>query len=356
MRRTVRFAVPALLLAGLALLFTGAVPCAVMGAQPSCQVVLRPGPSEDTLSLVSVEGTRAYPPVAGELRLTTIAVQDDLRLRPWLAALVSGVEVAVPRETIYPAGLDTDEVTANNAAAMVDSQQVATIVALEALGHTLEGEGARVARVTADAVTDDLEIGDVIVAVDGRPVRESHEVVAAVRARAPGDRVSLQVRSDDGEREVEVELGASPEAPGTAYVGVLLTTEVDLPVDVEIDAGPIGGPSAGLMFALSIVELLEPGDLVDGRVVAGTGTLARDGTVGPVGAVRQKVAGAASSEGQGAASVFLVPRGDLAEARRAPVDNDLLVVPVDDLAGALAALEALATGGRPTDAVLLESS
>lgn len=129
--------------------------------------------------------------------------------------------------------------------------------------------------------------------------------------------------------------------------------DVTPPVDIRIDAGSVGGPSAGLMFTLGIVERLSPDDLTGGLAVAGTGTVDPDGAVGPVGGVRQKLAGATNRQSSTQADVFLVPRANLAEARGAPVGRDILVVPVDDVAGALDVLAQLREGVRPAGAFVL---
>ena len=332
----------------------GAVPCDVLATQPACQVAVQPGPVEDTLGLIEVTGAEVFRPDDGSLHLTTVAVQDDLGFASWIGARTDGSVEVVPRERIFPPGFDRTEVDDLNAAAMRDSQLVATIVALETLGYELDPDGALIVAVQDDAVTDELEIGDVITALDGRPVRESTEVVELVRERSPGDPIELEVRGETDTRTIEVTLGANPDDAELPYIGVLLTTDVDLPIDIEVDAGVIGGPSAGLFFALSLLELLEPDELIDGRVIAGTGTLARDGTVGGVGGVSQKLTGASAPEdGSAPAEVFLVPRDNLDEARSAPVAADVLVVPVDTLEDALAALEDLRAGREPTDSLLL---
>jgi Lon-like protease len=334
----------------------GYVPCDVVSLQPTCDVALRPGPAEDTLQLVSVEGARSYSST-GQLLLTTVAVQDDLSFRAWIDARTSRIVDAVPRERIYPPGSDRDDVAEMNAALMADSQLVATIAALEELGYELEGEGALVAAVTEDAVTDELEPGDVIVAVDGATVRESRDVVDLVQASRPGEVVELLVAGASGERLVRVTLGGSPEDPDLPYIGILLTTELDLPVDVSIDAGVIGGPSAGLMFALSIIDRLGADDLTGGAVIAGTGTVDRDGVIGAVGGVRQKIVGATDADSGGRpATVFLVPRGNLEDARSATVPRDVLLVPVGTLEEALTALDELREGRRPTEALALAAS
>ena len=355
MRRLLMVAVVLVIAVAGVLFVRGDVPCEALGTQPACEVALSPGPSEDTLDLVTIVDTDAFPPEQGQLRMTTVAVQDDLTFGAWLSGRSSNVIDIVPREQIYPPGADRDEVAEINAAAMADSQLVATIAALERLGFELHPEGALVAGVTEDAVTDELEIGDVIVAVDGEPVEESVDAVESVQAREPGDELVLEVDGDGG-RQVTVTLGASPEDPDVGFIGVLLTTELDLPVDIDIDAGVVGGPSAGMMFALSIVELLEEGDLIDGRVVAGTGTLDRAGEVGAVGGVRQKLAAVTAGMDGPSADVFLVPRGNLPEARDASVSDDILVVPIDTLDDAIGALEDLADGREPAESELLAAS
>ncbi len=356
-RRLLAVSLVVLLALSVTALSQGLVPCEVVAAQPDCQVAVQPGPVEDTLELITVRGADVFPPSQGSLHLTTVAVQEDLGFAGWLGARTDRSVDVVPRERIFPPGFDRDEVADLNAAAMRDSQLVATIVALEALGYELEPDGALVVAVQDDAVTDQLAVDDVITAVDGQPVRESTEVVEAVRARSVGEPVELEVRGGGGNRTIEVVLGQNPDDPDLPYIGVLLTTDVDLPVDVEVDAGAIGGPSAGLFFALSLLELLAPEDLIDGRVIAGTGTLARDGSVGGVGGVPQKIAGAsAPRDGSPPAEVFLVPRDNLDDARSAPVAADLLVVPVGTLEEALAALAELEAGREPTGSLQLAAS
>ncbi len=336
-------------------LLQGRVPCDVLASQPACEVAMQPGPVEDTFELITIaDATQVFPPERGGLRLTSVAVQGDLDLGSWLLARTTRNVDLVPRDEIYPPGFDREEVAELNQLSMQDSQLTAAVVALEQIGYELEPDGAEVVAVQDDAVTDQLEVGDVIVGIDGQPVRESSEVVEVVRERGVGGRVTLEVRQDGDRREVDLTLGASPDDPARGYVGVLLTTDLDLPVDIEVDAGVIGGPSAGLVFALTLMELLEPEDLLDGRLVAGTGTLARDGTVGAVGGVPQKLAAASDPrDGSAAAEVFLVPRDNLDEARGAAVAEDLLVVPVGDIDEALAALRTLRDGGEPEAAFVL---
>lgn len=357
MRRWVALFALLVVVFGAAVLSRGDIPCGVLETQPACYVALAPGPVEDSLSIVDVEGAATFPSV-GELLLTTISVRDQLGLTTWFQSVTSAATDTVPRDEVYPTGIDRDELRERNLAAMADSQLTATIAGLTEAGYQLDSEGARIAFVTEDAVTDELVEGDVIVAIgpDRTPVEDSAAVVEIVQDHEPGDDLAFHLERDGQQETVEVTLGASPDDPEVGFVGVLLLTEVDLPVEIDIDAGSIGGPSAGMIFALTIVDLLGEEDLTGGHVVAGTGTIDRGGTVGPVGGVRQKVVAATDRrDEQPAATVFLVPRDNLDDARGAPVQGDVTLVPIDDLSGALDALATLRDGGQPDGSLLLSA-
>ena len=347
------------LLGAAAFLVGGGVSCDTVEFQPDCYVALKPGPTENATGLVEISGTPSYAS-SGELRLTTIAVEEDLGLTGWLRAAVSGSQRTVPRTSIFPSDADREEVTRQNAALMSDSQLTATTVALRHAGFEVDEvpAGARVTELLTDAAERDLRVGDVISAVDGQPTLDSAEVAEAIGSTSPGEPVTLEVVRDGQPLMLEVLVGHDPRDPDRPLLGVLLTSQHALPVDVDIDAGVIGGPSAGLVFALSIIDLLDPGDLTGGAVVAGTGTLTSDGRVGPVGGVRQKILGAAeASDGDARpATVFLVPEGNLDEARGVPVDRDLLVVPVASLDEALDAVAEVRAGRRPAGALALSAS
>lgn len=348
-----------LLVAALSIVARGAFPCDVVSAQPTCYAALKPGPVEDALALTAVTGTRSYAST-GALLLTTVAVESDLDLRDWIEGAISPRIRHVPRETIFPEDKDREEVRQENAALMQGSQLDATMAALRHLGYEFDEEfdGAEVVEIVEPTAVRDgeLQVGDLIVAVDGEPTSDNRAVGEAVRRHGPGDVVAFTVIRDGEELQVDLELIADPDDPDSAFVGILLLSHLELPVDVRIDAGIIGGPSAGLMFALSIVDLLGPEDLTGGAVVAGTGTIDTDGNVGAIGGIVQKVLGATSAaEGRAPATVFLVPRGNLDEARSAPVDADVLLVPVDTLDDAVAALDDLRAGRRPVDAFALEA-
>jgi PDZ domain-containing protein len=226
---------------------------------------------------------------------------------------------------------------------MGTSKEVAEYVALKRLGYDVgvSGGGAVITAVVDGVPASEvLERGDVIVAVDGEPVPLVADLVEALAGRQPGDVVHLDLTDDLGQdpRSVDVELARRED--GRAMIGVSLdqsaTVDFDFPIDLQFDTGRIGGPSAGLAFTLATLDALTPGELTGGKKVAVTGTILLDGTVGPIGGLRQKTV-AVDLAG---ADVFLVPSAEVEEAlSKAP--DDLEVIGVDDLEDALAALDRL---------------
>lgn len=334
----------------------GAVPCEMFPYQAACYVAVLPGPVANALELVTIETADAAA-AGGQLLVTTVVVRLEQDTGEWLQGSLSPRVSQIRREVLYPPGTDREDFNREAAAQMANSQLDATIAALRHRGFEIDEtfDGAEVLSVDeAGPATDRLRNGDVIVAVAGDPVSSSEEAVAAIERRDPGDRVSLAVLRDGDERIVTVVLGRNPEVPDAPLLGVTLRSFLDLPVDVSIDPGEVGGPSAGLMFALAVVDVLDPVDLTGGRVIAGTGAIDRSGRVGEIGLVQQKIFGAVSrGDDSPAPDVFLVPDGDLDAARETGVDADLLLVPVDSLQDAVTALQDLRRGQRPADAVRL---
>ncbi len=334
-------------LLGAVLLFVVAAAGAVVvrnAGQPGCLIspgscyVVTPGPAENVEPLVRVEGARSYPP-QGELMLTTVrldvaGVQDLFR-----KALDPSVEL-LPRSLVNPHGLSEEEQDELNLEEMEASKERAAVAALRFLGYEVRPEeGVKVMRVLKDTPARGvLEEGDVIIAVDGRPVKEPREVSEAVKARRVGEKVSFTVRRGGETLELSVGTIESTLEAGKPMVGAVLETAYRLPFKVAIETKEIGGPSAGLVFALAIVDHLTPGDLTGGHRVAGTGTLDEEGKVGPVGGVAQKVRAAEAS----GAEFFLVPREDLSEARKAA--RRIRVVGVSSLKEAVDFL--ISEGGR----------
>ena len=317
-------------------------------AVPVPYVSLAPGPTSDTLGsvdgtpLIAVEGTRTYP-TTGELLLTTVTVRERLLVPELLTAWWDDDVAVVPRDRYFPPDSDPEEFERRNAAAFDASQEAATVAALSELGYDVPVEVV-VAQVVPDGpASGRVRAGDVVVAVDGEQVGSSGALRDAVRTRSPGEDLVLDLRRDGSPVEVEVATGAAPDDPDAAFLGVATGEEAGaLPFAVDITLDEVGGPSAGLMFALGVVDRLTQEDLVAGRVVAGTGEIRSDGTVGPIGGIRQKLRGAA----QAGAEVFLVPAENCREARSDP-PQDLRLLRVGTLDDALDALEALREGRVP---------
>jgi PDZ domain-containing protein len=234
--------------------------------------------------------------------------------------------------------------------AMFGSKQIAEYVAFRTLGFDASFQpGPAVVnelvcpneRPTRSAC-DVLEVGDTIVAIDGEPTPLLEDIGAQTAGRKAGDVVSVTVRPYQQTTTVEreIELISSPDDPTRAIVGFMPadTRSVDLPFEVDIDTSRIGGPSAGLAFTLALIEELNPASLTGGALVAATGTINEDGSVGAIGALRQKTVAVLRAGGD----VFLVPASqppsELAAAREVAGDR-LKIVPVANLAEALAALE-----------------
>ena len=313
-----------------------------------------PGSLRPTPGLVQIEGAEVYPP-EGEVLLTTVSVSRR-RLTAWGAFLgwLDPTVTVVDEEVVVGPGLDREATRQFNLQLMTSSKEVATYVALDRLGYDvrLVGTGAVVVQVSEDTPADGvLEPGDTIVAVDGTPIELASELVEAISSRSPGDEVLLGVEpmEGDGVDERRVSLGQRDDDPEAAFLGVAPATRdgsFELPdeIEVEIQTNGVGGPSAGLTFTLTLLDLLTPGELTGGRTIAATGEIFVDGSIGPIGGVEQKAA-AARRDG---VDVFIVPasipENELAAARRQAGD-EVQIFEVSTLDEALGVLESL--GGEP---------
>jgi len=321
---------------------------------PVPYVALAPGPTEDTLGnrdgtpLIDIDGRRSYP-AEGKLELVTVSVTGGpgsrLDLITALRGWVDDEVAVVPEETVYPPDVTAEQVRSENVAQMALSQQDATVAALRHLDIPVHGPYVAVTAVVRGQPADGrLRPGDRILRVDGQAVRTPEQVRAAIQAHQPGEQVALTVVRDGTRRQLNVPTTAED---GRTVVGFYPGVVYDYPFDIRIDPGEIGGPSAGLMFALGIVEKLTPGSLAGDAVIAGTGTIDPDGQVGAIGGVQQKLVGAAES----GAEYFLAPVGNCADIPDEPPQG-LQVVAVSSLQEALSALEtirvATAQGRVPT--------
>lgn len=313
-----------------------------------------PGPASDTSDFVSVPDAAA---TEGELFFLTVSLQE-VNVLEYVAALLDGEVDLAPQENVRPAGVTPEQLRDQNLTLMERSKDNAIFVALTRTGYevTYDGSGAAVSSIVEDTAAEDLLFpGDVIVAVDGEPVEFSTDASDLIGGRAPGDTITLviqrPVEGTEGEvEELEVvavlgpysvvdEEGQLIDDPDRGMLGVFLEdadTVVVFPIEVEIDSQNIGGPSAGMMFTLEIINQLTPEDLTRGYRIAGTGTIDQDGNIGAIGGIRQKIFGAID---MGAAYV-LVPAANYDDAVEAAGD-DIFVVRVATIDDALAFLETL---------------
>jgi PDZ domain-containing protein len=315
---------------------------------PVPYVAASPGPTQDVLTevdgepAITVTGAASYP-TTGRLDLTTVRhTRADLRLdlASAFGAWLDPDRAVLPRDLIYPDDVTVEDVREENARLLDRSEETARASALRHLGYEVPQ------RIVVDSVTVDgpsdgiLEPGDILVSVDGTPVTTGDEVRAAVTAHDPGESVALRIRRAGEERDVAVTTAAAPEDPSRAVIGIVPAPGFDFPVDIDIHLErDIGGPSAGLVFAVGIVDRMTPGPLLEGSHVAGTGTIDADGNVGPIGGIAQKIAAARDAD----AAAFLVPAGncgDLDDAR----PGGMALVRVATLDEALGVVEDVAAG------------
>ena len=246
-------------------------------------------------------------------------------------------EAVLPYDYVHPDDVTAEEDERQGAVSMVTSQDVAIANALEALDYEVES-ALQVAYVVPDSPADgELEVRDVVLRVDGRAVESPQMLVDAIRDTPSGESVTLQVERDNKRRDVELTPEEDPE-DGVQRVGFTPGQGFRYPFDVSVNIDPnIGGPSAGLMFALGIYDTLTEGSLTGGGTVAGTGTLDLEGAVGPIGGIQQKIAGA---ERDGA-ELFLVPPDDCDEALGVD-DGSPRLVRAETFESALGAVQAWA--------------
>jgi PDZ domain-containing protein len=305
---------------------------------PADSYLLLPDTAKPLASLVKVEGEKPHHP--GGIYYVDVIVRQASVLEELLPFTRPDGADLVPERAIVPPGSNYQERRRQNLRQMDRSQKIAAAVALRQLGYPVvaKPEGALIVDVAPGSPADGkIEATDVIVGVDGKPVKTPQDLRRLIAMHEPGETVKLSVRGGGATRTVEVGTIESPAEKGRPIIGVQVEqyADISLPRKVAIDLGGVGGPSAGLAFALDIAEELR-GNVDRGLKVAATGEIELDGRVAPIGGVKQKVIGARRS----GADVFLVPAGDNAqEARRHA--GDLRVIPVESFRQALHALATL---------------
>jgi len=312
-------------------------------------VIIAPGEAAPVGPTITVTGARTYPHRDDVLFVTVSIYGASARPSLWrYLAARADPDTEVLREDRYLGGQSRRVVRRDAVRDMVLSQQEATTAALRRLGYRVEarGKGARVLDVVPGSpAAGRLRPGDVIVALDGRPIRLNSELGPAIRSRPAGTVFRLGIRRGKRSLDVRVRSALAPSGDlrGRPYLGILTETVdpgFDLPFEVRIDPGDVSGPSAGLAFALTLIDKLSPGALTGGRLVAVTGTVGADGRVGEVGGVPQKTVAARRA----GATLFLVPAAEVGQAR-AEAGTRMRVVGVRTLDDALDALRR--AGGAP---------
>ena len=318
--------------------FLGAATVLAAWLLPSDSYLLLPDQAKPLEQKVKVQGEKDTGP--GGIYYVDVIVRKATLLEDLVSGLRPDGADLVPAEALVPPGSNFRERRQQNIRAMDRSEQIAAAVALRELGYKVEAkpQGALIVAVASDApAAGKLEPSEVIVAVDGSKVRTPDDLRRLIAKHKPGDTVRLEVRAGGATRVVKVGTIESEQEPGRPIVGIQVEqyADIKLPISVDIDLGGVGGPSAGLAFALDVVDELN-GDVDRGLRIAATGELDLDGRVVPIGGVKQKVIGARRSH----ADVFLVPAGDNAvEARRHA--GDLRIIPVESFGQALRALATL---------------
>jgi PDZ domain-containing protein len=308
---------------------------------PVPYVAEAPGPTINTLGsangkkIITLEG-KAPAPTPGHLNLTTVSAIDDIDLGTAIRYWIDGDVAVIPREFVYPPDQSRKQIEAKNADDFSQSQTSAETAALRELGFPVT---VKIVSLPAGSPsTGKLLAGDVLSTVDGKPVTSNGSLQAQLAAHKPGDMVKIAYVRDKAAGTATVKLGADDQK--RAILGVRLNQSQPHPFTVKIQLSDIGGPSAGLMFALGIIDTASTKNLTNGAFIAGTGTIDDDGAVGVIGGIQQKMIAARNA----GATVFLVPDGNCAEAASA-APAGLRLIRVTTLHNTVNALIALRTPG-----------
>ncbi|HBF82670.1 MAG TPA: PDZ/DHR/GLGF domain-containing protein [Streptomyces sp.] len=327
---------------------------------------MSPGPTVNTLGdargepVLQIKGHKTYP-TSGHLNMTTVRVTGadyDMNIVEAVYGWLAHDSVIVPHDTLYPNGKTEEESTQENAEEFSQSQESAKVAALKELKIPVTSRVVVSTVVKDSAAQGKLHAGDVIKAVDGTAVTKPEDVAKLVTLRKPGENVVFTIvpaktaaaaekagKEPQGSEEITLTTRKAPsEDPANpsedrAIVGIQAGTDHTFPFEVDIKLADVGGPSAGLMFSLGIIDKLTPGDLTGGEFVAGTGTIDDAGKVGPIGGINMKLVGARNA----GARYFLTPDDNCAAAA-ADTPSGLTLVRVKTLADAKKSLDTIRTG------------
>ncbi|MCX4729618.1 PDZ domain-containing protein [Streptomyces sp. NBC_01363] len=320
---------------------------------------MSPGPTVNTLGKVGgepvlqISGHQTYP-TTGNLNMTTVRVTGadySMNLVESVYGWLAHDSVVVPHDTLYPDGKTEQQSTQENAEEFSQSQESAKVAALTELGIPVSS------RVVVSTVVKDspaqgkLHAGDVIKQVDGTPVEQPQDVAKLVTRRDPGEKVTFTIipartaqaaekagKEPKGSRKIVITTAKAPKE-NRAIVGIQAGTDHTFPFRIDIKLADVGGPSAGLMFSLGIVDKLTPGNLTGGKFVAGTGTIDDKGKVGPIGGINMKLVGARNA----GARYFLTP-DENCKAAASDTPSGLTLVKVKTIDDAKKSLEKIRVG------------
>ncbi len=330
---------------------------------PSPYVIERPGPVIDTLGTVTIDGeevpliqipTEPTYETPGSLSLTTVNVYGNRDQAPsWfevMRAWLDPTQSVVPVDAVFPEGVSTEDRREQSRIDMENSQQEAIAAAMRSIGEPYESRLLIVQTLEGSPAEELVEPDDVILTVNGEPVRDVTALRAAIADNGTGRPVELGIQRSGSDLQVEVTPVLSENEPRVPVIGVLIAGQYVFPFEVEIELENIGGPSAGLMFALGIIDTLTRESLAGGEDVAGTGTISADGSVGPIGGIVQKMHGAVAA----GADWFLAPV-DNCEDVAGNVPADLEVFSVGTLDEAIGVLQTIADDGDLSELARCES-
>ncbi|MGV8908418.1 MAG: PDZ domain-containing protein [Propionicimonas sp.] len=319
---------------------------AVIALVPVPYVTWSPGATYDLLapqaagdSAIRIVGAETFP-TTGQLRMTTVSVtspSSTLSLPEVLFSYWLPSRQVLPRNAIYRPGEDAPRITQEESQLMDESQSQAVVAALRQSGIAVMNWPMVTTVSNSGPSADELQPGDLILAVDAKTTTKVADVQEKISEHHVGDPVLFTVQRGKDKLRRTVITRATVNNPKKPIVGITLSIGYSYNPSVTFAIDPaIGGSSAGLMFALGIHELLNSTDLVAGRVIAGSGTMDADGRVGKVGGIQEKLAAAARDK----ATIFLLPKDNCVDVDEVP--DGVRAVPVDSLASATQALEALA--------------
>ncbi|MEV7616442.1 PDZ domain-containing protein [Streptomyces sp. NPDC089799] len=320
---------------------------------------MSPGPTVNTLGesggepVLQISGRKTYP-TTGHLNMTTVRVTGadyDMSLPEAVYGWLADDNIVVPHENLYPDGKTEEQSTQENAEEFSQSQESAKVAALKQLGIPVTARVAVFTVVKDSPAEGRLHAGDVVKAVDGVAVKAPGDVAKLVTKHKAGEKVEFTIipakdaaaaekagKEPEGGEKVAITTAAA-EGDGHAIVGIRAETDHTFPFSIDIKLADVGGPSAGLMFALGIIDKLTPEDLTGGKFIAGTGTIDDEGKVGPIGGIQMKTIGARAA----GARYFLTPADNCASAVK-QIPDGLTLVKVNTIDDAYKALQKISKG------------